>query len=638
VDALRGDAVEDPVQRRLAAILAADVAGYSRLTGADEEGTLARLRALRRELIKPAIAALHGRIVKTTGDGILVEFGSVVDAVRLAVVIQRGMIARNRDIQLHNRIEFRVGINLGDVVAEGDDLLGDGVNIAARLEGLAEPGGICISDDAYRHVRDKLPLPFTDLGERSVKNIARPLRVYALDALTLASLADESVSWRRDRARRPPWFRPVALASVTAMLLAVAVWLAVIRVYHSQEIASAPRLSIVVLPFATLGGDQTQNYLADAITEELTTSLARLPGTFVIARSTAFTYKDKAVNVKQVGQELGIRYVLEGSAESSGERVRVNAQLIDAGTGAHLWADQFDERRADLLQMQDEIVTRLARALNIQFTTIEATRVSRARTNNVDAETLTLRCQAIVFNYGANRNEVAAAYPLCEQALKLDPNIARALAILARRYALQALQGQSTDRTADIARADELISRAIAIDPNDYYVRYVKAIVLETQGRQEEAIVQAERCLALNPSHINAYAALWVANFYSGRVKQAIEYVDVAIRLSPRDPLLYEFYFEKGSAYFALGDYKSAIEWLRRATVTDPDYSTAYEALAATLALVGQQAEARDTLAKYLSLPQTKTKTIAQVKPATAHWPIAGRVIEGLRKAGMPEQ
>ena len=309
--------------RKIAAILVADVVGYSRLAGADEEGTLARLRALRRELIDPAIAVHHGRVVKRTGDGILIEFRSVVDAVRCAIEVQNGMVERNADVAPKRQIEFRIGIHLGDVVEEGDgDLMGDGVNVAARLEGLAEPGGVCVSEDAWRQVRDRLKEGFVDLGEKALKNIARPMRVYALS----------------------PGSAPEAHAPSAAPV----------------NKPGPPRLSLVVLPFANIGGDPEQEHFVDGVTESLTTDLSRIRGVVVIGRNTAFTYKGKAVDLKQIGRELNIRYVLEGSVQRGGNRMRVNVQLIDAETGNHLWAERFDKPLADLFDMQDEIVARLA--------------------------------------------------------------------------------------------------------------------------------------------------------------------------------------------------------------------------------------------------------------------------------------
>ncbi len=337
--------------RKLAAILAADVVGYSRLAGADEEGTVARNRALRSELIDPAIASNRGRIVKTTGDGILIEFASVVDAVRCAIEVQKSMAQRNAKLGEDRRIDFRVGIHLGDVIVQADgDLMGDGVNIAARLEGIAEPGGICLSEDAHRQVRDKIAANFTDLGDKELKNIARPMRAYAVQGSETTRTPTQQGFAPSPRASPP--LGPVSLP---------------------------PRLLIVVLPFANLGGDPDQEYFVDGVTESLTTDLSRMSGSFVIGRNTAFTYKDKAVDLKRIGRELGVRYVLEGSVQrGGGNRMRVNVQLIDAETGNHLWAERFDKPLADLFDMQDEIVARLARALNTQLVAAEARRAEQS--------------------------------------------------------------------------------------------------------------------------------------------------------------------------------------------------------------------------------------------------------------------
>ena len=330
--------------RKIAAILVADVVGYSRLAAADEEGTLARLRTLRTELIDPAVAAHQGRIVKRTGDGNLIEFRSVVDAVRCAIGVQNGMLERNAGLPLERRIEFRIGIHLGDVVEESDgDLMGDGVNIAARLEGIAKPGGVCLSEDAYRQVKGRLDLAVTDLGPTHLKNIADPIRVYSFE---------------------------VGAPSVAKLTQTVA------------EKSGPPRLSIVVLPFANIGGDSEQEHFVDGVTESLTTDLSRVRGSFVIGRNTAFTYKRKAVDLKQIGRELNVRYVLEGSVQRGGNRMRVNVQLLDAETGNHLWAERFDKPLADLFDMQDEIVARLAGALNAQLVTAEARRAEQAPNPN----------------------------------------------------------------------------------------------------------------------------------------------------------------------------------------------------------------------------------------------------------------
>src|SRR5580658_1892131 len=326
--------------RRLAAILAADVVGYSRLMGADEEGTHERVQAYLRELVDPKIREHHGRVVKTTGDGVLAEFASVVDAVRCAAEIQRAMADRDLDLAEERRLRFRIGVNLGDVIADGDDIYGDGVNIAARLEGLAAPGSVCVSGTVRDHIGDRLPYAFEDMGEQSVKNIARPVRVYALRPEGIAG-------------------EPTASVSSTA---------------SSSPPVSAPRLSIVVLPFANLSNDPEQQYFADGITEDVTTDLSRIEGMFVISRNTAFTYQGKRVETKQIGRELGVRYVLEGSVRRSGNQVRVNAQLIDAETDAHLWAERFDGNTSDLFALQDEITARIGNTLNIELIAVEAVR------------------------------------------------------------------------------------------------------------------------------------------------------------------------------------------------------------------------------------------------------------------------
>jgi adenylate cyclase len=374
--------------RKLAALLAADVAGYSRLTGADEDRALARLRALRSDLIDPTIAVHHGRVVKRTGDGILIEFRSVVDAVRCAIEVQNGMVERNAGLTPERRIEFRCGIHLGDVVEESDgDLMGDGVNIAARLEGIAKPGAICLSEDAYRQVKSRLDLAVSDLGATQLKNIAEPVRVYSLQVGV------------------PAQARPAAPLPQTSAP------------------SSAPRLSIVVLPFANIGGDPEQEYFVDGVTESLTTDLSRISGSFVIGRNTAFTYKGKHVDLKQIGRELNVRYVLEGSVQRGGNRMRVNVQLIDAETGNHLWAERFDKPLADLFDMQDEIVARLASQLGTQLIEAEARRAQQALLP--DSMDLYFQGRASI-NKGPTRENLAHARGFYERSLALDPgNIER---------------------------------------------------------------------------------------------------------------------------------------------------------------------------------------------------------------------
>jgi adenylate cyclase len=591
--------------------------------GANEAGTLRALKTLREELVDPAVARHGGRIVKLTGDGILIEFPSVVDAVTCAVEVQRAVIHRNADTPQERRIEYRIGINIGDVIIDGGDIYGDGVNVAARLQALAEPGGIWVSGAVHEQVRDKLPFAFADNGEHALKNIARPVRVYVLDPNAVpvpsgveAPLAVPGSTRRRGLGRVRP-----------------------------KAAATAARLSIVVLPFANRSGDPAQDYLADVITDELTTALSRIHGSFVIARSTAFTYKGKAVDVKQIGKDLAVRYVLEGSEQQHGNRLRVNAQLISAETGAHLWADQFDTDRGDLLTMQDEIVTRLARALSIEMTVVEAARVARTRPSDQDAQDLALRCQAGFYKFGFGSAEQERVFDLCERALQIDGRNVLALTIIAIRYAVRAASGLSVDRQADIRQAEQIVARALALEPDNYRARYAKALVLSAQKRNEEALVEAECSLALNPSYIPAYVALCIANCLMGRPEKMLEIADHGMRLSPRDPRLHAFYHAGGLAHAMLKEDAQAIDWLRKAMALAPEFSDAQRVLAAELALNGQETEARAMLERYLSLKATRVRTIGQVRayvktlsdnPAVLAY--ADRAIEGLRKAGMPEE
>ena len=636
--------LQQRIERKLVSVVVVDVVGFSRLSELDEEGTHARLNALQRDLIKPKTSEHHGRIIKNTGDGALLEFASVVDAVRCAVEIQRGMIDRNADFPEDRRIVFRIGINLGDVIVEPGDIHGDGVNVAARLEGLAEPGGVCISGTAHDQVRDRLPYVFTDKGEQTVKNIARPVRVYSLSANAIAAVPASQLSVDSQQSSGRHWNRGwlAAAGMATVFVVAAGLWLGFRPAKEPSLLGSTPPLSIVVLPFTNLNGDPAQDYLADVITEELTTALSRKKGTFVIARSTAFTYKGKPIDVKQIGKELGVRYALEGSAQYSGNKVRVTAQFIDAGTGAHLWADQFDADRSDLLEMQDEIVVHLSRALSFQFLAVGIASGDRTRPGNLNAQDLAMRCIADVIKGPASWPSAAS---LCDRALQIDPRNVLALGQSAWFIIFPVILGQSDDPIAATQRADELASRALAIDPNFDGGHLAKAWVLMAQNRQEESIVEAERSLALNPSNVDAYLVLGVANNFLCRPERVFEAIDKAIRLSPRDPALGGFYEVKGEAYFVMRQDDSAIELIRRSAATlqsvDP---YARLMLASAFALSGQQAEAGEAIKAYLADSRAKSRTISQFQTqqlAMADNPrwlaYNERFAEGLRKAGLPE-
>src|SRR6266849_2764382 len=482
------------VERRLTAILAADVAGYSRLTGLDEEGTHVQLKEHLRVLVDPKISEYRGRVVKNTGDGMLAEFGSVVDAVRCALDVQRGMVERNANVPQEKRIEFRIGINVGDIIIDRGDIFGDGVNVAARLEGLAKPGGICIADDAHRQVRGKIDVSFEDAGERQLKNIARPVRVFRV---ALDDARPAKPIWPRHNAapvvRRDRWSARVTAIGAAVVMIAGAGGAAlyfhlgrapVVSQMPDQLAKPSERFSIVVLPFANLSGDASQDYLADVISDELTTGFSRFRDSFVISRSTAFAYKGKPIDVRQIGKDLGVRYALEGSVQPSGDRLRVNAQLIDTENDAHLWAAQFDEIRSDLLQMQDAIVTRIAHAVGIKMVA-EGARWAQTRAANPNAEDFALRCSAALMRKYLTP-ERDSAYRLCEQALQIDPENVRALTHLSFKFIFSVAFFASPDRQADLRRADELASLAIKIDPDYSSAQTAKGDVLLLAGRYRE--------------------------------------------------------------------------------------------------------------------------------------------------------
>jgi adenylate cyclase len=641
--------------RKIAAILVSDVVGYSRLAGADEDRTLARLRALRSDLVDPTIAVHHGRIVKRTGDGSIIEFRSVVDAVRCAIEVQHAMVDRNAGVAPDKRIDFRIGIHLGDIVEEADgDLMGDGVNIAARLEGIAAPGAICLSEDAYRQVKGRLDLAVTDLGPTQLKNIVDPIRVYSLQAGVPAQTKPAEPMRPVAPAAPTPQKRRFELAPLAAALAALLVviaggaWWLLNANRLASVVAKAPaeaaRLSIVVLPFANLSGDPGQDYLVDALTDELTTALARIQGSFVIARNTAFTFKGKPVDAKAIGKDLGVRYVLEGSVQPSGDRMRVNAQLIDAESGAHLWAEQFDTPRADLLQTQDAIVARLANTLALQLIYAEGARVKRTPVANRDAEDLALQCSADQFKAGPIGKEADAAFALCEQALAIDPNNVLALTVLGQKFWLPAALGLSGDPKGDLERADKLVSKALALDPDEAWAQDLKGWILLAQGRnEEEAVADFERALAMDPSFADANVGLGWVHLRLGKFDKSIEYLDKAIRASPYDRGLPYWYGGKAWANFGLKSYDQAIDWARRAIAINPNIAQIHMNLVAALALTDHDAEAREALQRYLAPPSTgPLKTIAAWKALleAEHWvpaEVSDRMYDGLRKAGMPE-
>ena len=601
--------------RRLAAILAADAVGYSRLMREDEEGTHERFKTHRRELLDPKIKEHHGRIVKYTGDGMLAEFPSVVEAVLCAVEVQCGMCHRNLHIAAEERITFRMGINLGDVIAEPEDIYGDGVNIAARLEALAEPNGICISQSVFEQIRDKLPYPFEDLGDQQVKNIARPLHAFALRPEVIAALP-------------PP---EIVLPGVAELDPAAPV----------QAHIRAPRLSIVVLPFTNLNGDQEQQYLADAITDDVTTDLSRIADMVVISRNTAFTYRDKPADTRQIGRELNVRYVLEGSVRRSGNRVRVNTQLIDAEADAHVWADRFDQAADDLFKLQDEVTSQIAIALNLELIGAEAARP----TENPDALDYVLRGRAALYNYkGYTREGFAEAVELFEKALALDANSTDTQALLAVALTDRVLDQMTDSTVADLEKAERLIEEVLAKSPRQGMAHFAKGHLLRARYRYDAAIPEYEIAISLNRNWVVAIAALGLCKFLTGLLEQAIPAQEEAIRLSPRDPRLPNWYWRIGMVHLLQSRIDEAVLWLEKARTTNPRLPGPHAWLASAYALKGHAGSATTEVGEALRLGgDARYTSIARFRRSQSWAPKVFELAEttffaGLRLAGVPEE
>jgi adenylate cyclase len=636
---------EGRVERRLAAILAADVVGYSRLMGLDETGTLQRLREHRRELIDPKIADHKGRIVKTTGDGLLIEFPSVVEAVACAVAVQQGMVERNAATPAQQRIVFRAGINLGDVIVEDGDLHGDGVNVAARLEGIAEPGGICISATVRDHIGDRLDLAFDDLGDQALKNISRPLRVYRVRTGSATDLPkDEAPEAQGPTTLRFARRRLAAVAAAGLLILAGGSWW--LWPKAPSVTATAPRLSIVVLPFTNLSGDKEQQYFADGITEDLTTDLSRIPDMFVISRNTAFTYRDKPIDTKQIGRELGVRYALEGSVQRSAKEVRVNAQLIDAETDAHVWAERFDRDITDLYAVEDDVTGRIAIALNREMLVTEAARPVA----NPDALDYILRGRAILNGQILTPERHAEAIKWFERALALQPHSVQAQSWLAVTLASRLLSFMSDAVAADTAHAQTLIAQVLTVSPNNPIAHYAKGLLLSMPPHEQwsAAVTEFEIAVAASRNWAGAIAHLGQAKFWSGTVTAMAPAIEQAIRLSPRDPLLWAWYFDLGQAYQLQSRTDESIIWFEKSINANPKFALSHAWLAAAYGLkddskraVAEMAECDRLLPPNL---RRATATIAGVRRLFANdAPNIRALVEathlvGLRKTGKPEE
>jgi TolB-like protein/class 3 adenylate cyclase len=588
------------VERRLSAILAADAAGYSRLMHNDEEATHAKLTVLLTDAVAPAIAKHAGRIVKNTGDGFLAEFPSAVEAVRAAMQFQTRIKELTIGDVEDRRIAFRVGINIGDVIVEPHDIFGDGVNIAARLESIAEPGGVCISSSAYDHVRGKIGAEFVDMGEQNLKNIDRPVRAYAV------------VGEGTNRVTHPP--RP------------------------SPDSFSPARLSIVVLPFGNLSGDPEQDYFVDGVTESLTTDLSRISGSFVIGRHTAFTYKGKAVDLRQVGRDLNVRYLLEGSVQRSGNRLRVNVQLIDAETANHLWAERFDKPVADLFDMQDEIVSRLANTLNAELVEAEARRAERSpHPNSMD---LLFQGKAS-WNKGPNAEHMANARRFYERALALDPGNVEAIVGIANVDLTLGASHQTDDRTVLFSAAETNVLHALSLAPDHAGAHLALGFISIFRNGAAQGIAECERALAINRNSASAHSTIGFGKYCMGRAVETEGHVLEALRLSPRDINAYWWMFCVGLAKFQLGAVAEAIDWFRRSIEAKRNLSIAHFHLAAALAVLGSLEPARNAVQAGLRLdPNFTLRRFLAHKSSDNPSYLAGleRQCEGMRLAGVPEE
>jgi adenylate cyclase len=575
------------MERRLAAILAADVVGYSHLMGLDEVGTLAALKAHREELIEPKVAEHHGRIVKLMGDGALVEFASVIDAVECAAAIQQGMNKRNTKMPENRRIEFRIGINIGDIIVEDQDIYGDGVNVAARLEGLADPGGICVSRNVFNQVKNKVDLGFEDMGEQRVKNIAEPVLAYRVQLA-----------------------RPSAVNAPPVL---------------------PDKPSIAVLPFNNMSGDPEQEYLSDGITEDIITALSRLRWFLVIARNSTFVYKGRSVDVKQVGRELGVRYVLEGSVRKAGNRVRIAAQLVDAMSGAHYWAQNFDRELVEIFELQDDITRSVASAIEPKLVAAEGARSQSRSSQDLSAWDLVARAMT---HYGRmTMSESEIAIKMLRSAVQRHPSYGPAHSLLAFALLVSDHVGWAPE-SDEYGYAAELAQRAAQLDNEDPWAHLALGYVGFTRRQTDEAIKEYKRALELNPNFATAHGYLGWALAFDGQSDEAINYLELALRMSPHDPLKAFFFSGTGVAHYYADRFDEAVEWARNAVRERPGFTASRRILCASLAQAGRSDEAKKEMAALRTMqPNISIAWIEQHVPYTAR--AMPHFIEGMRKAGL---
>ena len=627
---------EISVQRRLAAILAADVVGYSRLMGLDEQGTRTRFKAEFEDVIVPAVEKCGGRIVKTMGDGFLVEYGSVVEAVRCSMEIQDQLVERQKSQQEEQKIRLRIGVHVGDVIIEDGDIHGDGVNIAARLESLAEPEGICISRAAFDQVRDKLPFPFVDCGEHTLKNISRPIHVYRISG---GSVPNESSRITRRTNRRT---RNV-LAIAAALIVAVAsAWLGLQQFVSGSSAGppnlGTPRLSIAVLPFVNLSGDESQNYFADALTEDITSDLSRISGSFVISRSSAATYRDQSIEAKRVADELNVRYLLEGTVRRARSGVLVSAALTDAKTGQQLWSERYEKRGGNIYTFQNEVTGRVARALNLELKEAVSHQASRRGGGNLDSIDLALRAWAEIWNKPQSPATNRTGLEYANRALELNPNNAEALGVATYAYARAATYGWGMPRAEAIRKGLEAGERSLTVDPDNADAVYALGFIHYAAGATIKSLELMRRVIELNRNHAPAYFFTGVNLIRLGKPREAIQWIERAFRLSPRDPLRSVWHAIIGRAQVLLNEDKQAIETAQKGVVANPNHPHNYAVLASAYAHLGEMEKATaalDELKRVLPnitasgyLSQLASDDLVAIKSYE-------RLIVGLRNAGL---
>ncbi len=633
---------EEGVERRLTTILAADVVGYSRLMSADEAGTLTSLKALRRELIEPKTAEHHGRVVKLMGDGTLMEFGSVVDAVHFAVDVQRAMALRNTDVPEDQRITYRIGINIGDIIVEGEDIYGDGVNVASRLEGLAEPGGICVASNVHDQVKTKVDLAFEDLGAQELKNIAEPVRVFRV-SIGPEVAETPTVARVTSKSRR----LPVIAAIVVLLVVAVGATLWLKPWEQREEPASVENMafplpdkpSIAVLPFTNMSGDPAQDTFADGMTDDLITDLSKISDLFVIARNSTFAYKGRSTDVREVAEDLGVRYVLEGSVRRAGDDVRVNAQLIDATTGGHLWAERYDGKATDIFAVQDAFIRKIVKALAVNLSADDQEEIALGQTSNIEAREAFQKGWDSYLRYSADDN--AEAISLFEAALELDPEYGRAYAAMGMAYLRGCQLRWNEPLNMSVATAnDEARSYLREAQSRPSSLANVAASRINLyNNRYDEALTEATRAIAQDPNDPEAYIAMAWAMITTGNPGPGLELVERAMRLNPTYPNYYVLAL--GMAYFAMDDLEKAADVFGKALERDPGAIELAPALAATYVHLGKREEARAAL--QLWKPDASQGELQSI-PFIYHFPyewsedreILDRLFDGLHLAALP--